>query len=100
MRAASSIFALNGICSAKCNEVQRIVRYLILSNFGFRTSRSSNSSVFEPKIRDENHSVLEQKFGSQTTQEKDSPEPKRQRIEKTPSKLSEVFMEGDFPSKK
>ena len=45
------------------------------SNLGFRTSRSSNNSVFERKIRDENHSVLEQKFGSQTTQEKDLPEP-------------------------
>ena len=38
-------------------------------NLGFRTSRSSNNSVFKRKIRDENHSVLEQKFGSQTTQE-------------------------------
>ena len=51
-------------------------RYLtIQSNLGFRTSRSLNNSVFEWKIRDENHSVLEQKFGSQTTQEKDLPEP-------------------------
>ena len=72
----------------------------IQSNLGFRTSRSSNNSVFERKIRDENHSVLKQKFGSQTTQEKDLPEPKRQRIEKTPLLLSEVFMEKNFPSKK
>ena len=70
------------------------------SDLGFRTSRSSNNSVFERKIRDENHSVLEQKFGSQTTQEKDLPEPKRQRIEETPLELSEVFLDGDFPSKK
>ena len=47
----------------------------VLSNIGFRTSRSSNNSVFEQKIRDENYSVLEQKFGSQTTQEKNLPEP-------------------------
>ena len=47
----------------------------IQSNLGFQTSRSSNNSVFERKIRDENHSVLQQKFGSQTTQEKDLPEP-------------------------
>ena len=63
----------------------------IQSNLGFPTSRSLNNSVFERKIRDENHSVLKQKFGSQTTQEKDLPEPKRQRIEKTPLKLCEVF---------
>ena len=69
-------------------------------NLGFRTSRSSNNSVFERKIRDENHSVLERKFGYQTTQEKDFPEPKRQRVEKTHLELSDVFMEGDFQSKK
>ena len=38
----------------------------IQSNLGFRTSRSSNNLVFELKIRDENDSVVEQKFGSQT----------------------------------
>ena len=32
----------------------------IQSNFGFRTSRSSNNSVFEQKIRDENDSALGQ----------------------------------------
>ena len=69
----------------------------VQSNLGFRTSRIS---VFERKIRDENHSVFEQKLGSQTTQEKDLPEPKRQRIEKTPLELWEVFLEGDFLSKK
>ena len=73
---------------------QYINRILIQSNLGFRTFRSSNNSVFERKIKDENHSVLEQKFGSQTTQEEDLPEPKRQRIEKTPSELSEVLWKG------
>ena len=34
-----------------------------------------------------------------TTQQKDLPKPKRQRIEETPLKLPEVFMEGDFPPK-
>ena len=34
------------------------------------------------------------------TQEKDLPEPKRQRIEERPLELPKVFMEGDFPSKK
>ena len=50
------------------------IRNVLQSNLGFRTSRSSNNSVFERKIQDGNHSVLEQKFGSQTTQEKDLPE--------------------------
>ena len=35
-------------------------KFYIQSNLGFRTSRSSNNSVFEQKIRDENESVLEQ----------------------------------------
>ena len=81
-------------------ELKRCSKYYLQSILGCRTSRSSNNSVFERKIRDENRSVLEQKFGSHTTQEKDLPEPKRQRIEETSFKLSEVFMDGDFPSKK
>ena len=36
------------------------------SNLDFGTSPSSNNSVFEQKIRDENYSVLEQKFGYRT----------------------------------
>ena len=36
--------------------------------------------------------VLAQKFGSRTTQKKDLPEPKRQRIEETPLELPEGFI--------
>ena len=74
--------------------------FQIQSNLGFRTSQSSNNSVFERKICDENDSVFAQKFGSRTTQKKDLPEPKRQRIEETPLELSEGFIIGDSPSNK
>ena len=40
------------------------------------------------------------KIDSQTTREKDLPEPKKQKIKETPLELPDVFMEGDSPTKK